>query len=113
MRVNLRRCQPGDQILSPRGEPLYTEPRFLVPGNTAFAYLLNGYPVGVLVLREGELGALIYCDDEGLKHEDKIMADSFEQTMELAANRMSVLIARFLGERHPLADTMAANKRPI
>jgi hypothetical protein len=99
--------------MSPLGEPIYTEPKFLMPGCMAYAYLLNGAPVGVLVLREGELSTLIYCDGEGRKHEDKIMGDTLEQHMDLAGHRMSKLIASFLGERHPLADRKAANERPI
>ena len=113
MRAGLRRCDPGDQIVSPLGEVLYIEPRFLVPDTAAYAYTLSGRTIGVLVLRRGDLSTLIYCDSEGRKHEEKIMADTFEQHMEMGANRMSVLIGSFLGERHPLADRAVANKRPI
>lgn len=99
--------------MSPLGEVLYVEPRFLIPDAAAYAYTLSGRPVGVLVLRKGESSTLIYCDGEGRKHEEKIMADTFEQHMEMGASRMSVLIGSFLGERHPLADRAVANKRPI
>ncbi len=108
IRANLYRCEPGDVINSPKGEPMYTEPKIEVPGWEAHAFILRGAPVGVLVLRPGD-NQLRYCDREGIVHREPVHAVTHEALMMAGIKRMAELIGTFLGERHPLADQPSAN----
>jgi len=107
LRANLHQCQPGDVINSPKGEPMYAEPKIHVAGWEAHAFLLKGAPVGVLVLRPGQ-NELRYCDREGIVHREPVHGGTYEALMMAGIKRMAELIATFLGERHPLADMPSA-----
>jgi len=105
-------AQPGDVFNSPQGEPMHVEPRIVLPGWQAAAFLLNGGPVGVLVIRPWG-SELRYYDDAGVVHKEPVIRADVETTMRIATNRICALIRHFLGERHPLADRPTANKVPV
>lgn len=107
--AGVMKCQPGDRFVSPRGEEFYVEPRVIMQGWHAYAFMLQDKPVGVLIFRRGTETRLRYCDLEGRVHTEAIRADSFEAQMMAAINRMSVLTKQFHGERNPLAKAVAAN----
>jgi hypothetical protein len=105
----MQMLQPGDRIVSPRGEEMYAEPRFIVPGQAAWAFVLNGRAVGVLVLRTGAAAKLRCCDGEGRVHDETLMAPSEDVAIGMAVQRMALVTAHFLGERHPLTRAATAN----
>lgn len=106
--AHLHWLSPGDVINSPRGEPMHEEPRVVLPGWQAVAFLLKGAPVGVLVIRPGNV-ELRYCDREGIIHREPVKGLDFDDIMEKGIARMVYLIGQFLGERHPLAAMPSAN----
>lgn len=107
--ASLRVLQPGDVIRSPLGEVLHREPSIEIAGPKNAAFMLGGAPVGVVEFRYGGC-RLRYCDREGRIHEETIDGLDVDALMVAAMQRMAILIREFLGERHPLAEQMSANK---
>lgn len=110
--AKLYEFQPNDCVMGPRGHVMYQEPGLVMPGWHAFGFMLQGKPVGVLIVRPGQPVTLRYFDREGQIRDEKFPADSPEAGMVGAIARMSDLIKNYLGQRHPLADLAAANARP-
>jgi hypothetical protein len=111
MNSSLYECQPGDKIMSPRGETLYQHPRIIMGGIKGFAFMVNGSAVGVMVFRQGEPTVLRYCDPAGVVHVETMKPGSLEAQATEAMLRMAELIRTYLGERHPhavAAQTAAA-----
>lgn len=110
-RFGVTEMHHGDRVVSPRGEEIYKQP-LIMPGQQSFAFTLDGSPVGVVIVRRGDGGFLRYCDREGRVHQEQIMADTTDQTMAMAVNRMAVVVGAMMGERHPLAEATSANRTP-
>jgi hypothetical protein len=103
MNSSLYECRPGDKFLTPRGETMYQHPRILLGTIKAFAFVVNGAAVGVLVFRQGEETALRYCDPAGVLHVERMKPGSMEAQATEGMLRMAELIKAYLGERHPHA----------
>ncbi len=104
--------EPGDVLNSPRGEPVYRQPKLVVPGHEAFIFTLKGRAIGVIVFSP-QGSDLRYFDREGIIHTEQMGVDGADAVMERAIQRMCELISKFLGERHPLAEAASANRMVV
>ncbi len=109
--ANIIDLRPGDKVMSPRGEVMHEVSKIVLPGSRlkSFGFALHGTVIAVLVHAPGT-NTLIYCDREGRKHEEPIPGWGIDQVMHNAVQRVSKLVAVFLGQRHPLADAPSANE---
>lgn len=106
-RIAVRDMRLGDRITTPRGEVLYAH-AIEIPNQPVFVFLMDGRAIGVALMRSGAR-ELRYCDPDGVIRKEPLGGHSVQEAMPIAINRMSALIRKFLGERHPLADAISAN----
>lgn len=111
-RFSMMALEPGDVIKGPAGHELYRHPRIVGWGQEAIGFMFDGAPVGVVIYRADSSGELRYCDREGRPHSEDIERGTFDQIRLAAMVRMGDLIKTFLGERHPLAERVSANRVP-
>lgn len=111
-KAGVRKCNPGDRMVSPRGETFYVEPTVIIPRCAAYQFIVNGAPMAVMIFRGGIMPQLRYCDREGRVHSEDIAGGTFEQQMLVGIARMAELTKQFLGERHPLASQPSLNGAP-